>query len=201
MSVQGFPVVPVALPEMAVLKRLGYNRHLTEVPPAQAARIRGWMGEAFALCAFAGRAAVLAVRARGAGYVELEDGTRWESARLAETLAPFARVAVFAVTAGAAVGAAARAKIAAGDGAAALVYDATASESVEAAADWLDAFLCRRHGVPARGNHRFSPGYFDWPLAAQASIDRILDFSALGVALTPSFQLSPEKTVTAVKGV
>ncbi|MBP5232325.1 MAG: methionine synthase, partial [Planctomycetes bacterium] len=110
-------------------------------------------------------------------------------------------VAVFAVTAGAAVGEAARARIVAGDGAAALVYDATASESVEAAADWLDAFLCRRHGVPARGNHRFSPGYFDWPLAAQASIDRILDFSALGVALTPSFQLSPEKTVTAVKGV
>lgn len=200
-AVENFPQLPVILPETAILKRLGGNRHLTAIPPAQMRQIRGWMSEAFAACALCARAAVLTIRARGADWVELENGVRWSSARLAETLAPCARAAVFAVTAGAAPGELAARALRENRGAAALVYDATASETVDAAAGWLEQFLRQRHGAAVCARHRFSPGYGGWALSAQADIMETLALAELGITRNDSFQLSPEKTVTAVLGV
>lgn len=196
-----FPQIPVPLPELAILKRLGFNRTLTAIPPEQAEKFRSWMNTAFTACALCGRTRIMNIHARGNDFVELEDGTRWISIRLAKALAPFARVAIFAATAGAKIGQLTCDLLAANNGAAALVYDATASESTDAAAEWLDKFLTRQSRIDYQNNFRFSPGYFDWPLAAQSDIMRLLSLQELNITLTPHFQLSPEKTVTAVKGV
>ena len=49
---------------------------------------------------------------------------------------------------------------------------------------------------------RYSPGYGDFPLAAQNALVALLDTPRkVGVALTSTFLLTPSKSVTAVIGV
>jgi cobalamin-dependent methionine synthase I len=53
---------------------------------------------------------------------------------------------------------------------------------------------------------RYSPGFdhpgsgFDWPLADQEKIFRLLDPGRIGVSLTPSWMMKPRKSVSAIIG-
>ena len=59
-----------------------------------------------------------------------------------------------------------------------------------------------RQSAPLYLTDRFSPGYGDFPLAQQAEIFRVLDISRrIGVTLTDSGLMVPQKTVTAVLGL
>jgi cobalamin-dependent methionine synthase I len=65
-------------------------------------------------------------------------------------------------------------------------------------ADEVDALVAsraRRAGLAAR--RRYSPGYGDFPLAAQRDFAALLDFDRLGIAVTPECLLRPAKSVTA----
>jgi cobalamin-dependent methionine synthase I len=89
------------------------------------------------------------------------------------------------------------------DGAAALICDAVGSETADAAMDWLHRFLAaqlRRRGSVLTPR-RFSAGYGDFSLEHQRLFYGLLDLERLGVHLTQSCMLVPEKTVTAVAGV
>lgn len=70
--------------------------------------------------------------------------------------------------------------------------------------DWLVDQALRREiaavrELPGRFTRRLSPGYKDFPLAAQGPIVRLAG-SALGLTVTGAFALHPRKTVTAVLG-
>lgn len=89
-----------------------------------------------------------------------------------------------------------------GDVAAAMAADALASALAEQAADEAERLLTARlAGSGLYLTPRYSPGYGDWPLAAQARIAALLDLPKnLGVSVTDSFLMLPRKSVTALLG-
>jgi len=110
---------------------------------------------------------------------------------------------LFLVTVGPEVVAAARRESEAGNMLRSTVFDATGSETAEAAADVFEAKLraeFARSGK-ALANRRYSPGYGDWPLEAQAKVFALLGENPCGITLSETFFMSPEKTITALIGV
>ena len=76
--------------------------------------------------------------------------------------------------------------------------DSIASAYAEAAADKAQDMLL---GVNSR-NIRFSPGYGDLPLECQRAILKLLDAqNKLGITLTDSLLMKPQKSITAIVGI
>jgi len=127
------------------------------------------------------------------------------SRRLARFLEAAGEVLLMGATGGAAIMEAIQSDMAGGAGNATrgVVLDAAASEIVDAALDWIMAYfrqLLRREGKTLL-NSRFSAGYGDFALENQHLIHKLLRMDRLGVAVTPSCLMVPEKSVTAVTGV
>ncbi|MDR2909551.1 MAG: methionine synthase [Oscillospiraceae bacterium] len=84
-----------------------------------------------------------------------------------------------------------------------LFLDAAASAFIEEACDRLEAEL--RDDAQSRGfflSRRYSPGYGDLPLSVQPLILEILDTGRrIGVTCSPSFIMTPRKSVTAITGL
>lgn len=85
----------------------------------------------------------------------------------------------------------------------AVVLDAAAAVAVDSALDFMT-------GAWARGNarlgmrplkRRFSPGYGDLALSSQLEIFNMLDAGTLGIGITESYMLQPDKSVFAICGV
>lgn len=91
----------------------------------------------------------------------------------------------------------------AGDMEQALLLDACASAAVENVCDNGEAQLRREWaGRGKRLTGRFSPGYGDFPLLWQKELCTLLDTERkIGLHLSPSGMLLPQKSVTAVLGV
>ena len=85
----------------------------------------------------------------------------------------------------------------------AVVLDATASEMVDAALDWMESLFGRELRRESRQltKSRFSCGYGDLALENQRLFYDLLEMKQLGVELTETLILVPEKTVTAVAGI
>ncbi len=87
------------------------------------------------------------------------------------------------------------------DMALAVVMDACASAAIESVCDSLCADLAAGF-APRYLTDRFSPGYGDMPLDQQRELCRVLDVGRrIGVTLTPSGLMLPQKSVTALIGV
>ncbi len=83
----------------------------------------------------------------------------------------------------------------------AVILDAAGSAAVENVCDNLCADLAAQF-APRFLTERFSPGYGDFPLSQQRWFFRLLDMPRrLGVSLTESLLMLPQKTVTAVVGI
>ena len=83
----------------------------------------------------------------------------------------------------------------------ALILDAAGSAAVENVCDNLCADLAAAF-APRHLTDRFSPGYGDLPLNQQRWFFSLLDINRrLGVSLTESGLMVPQKTVTALVGV
>ena len=85
------------------------------------------------------------------------------------------------------------------DMAGAVILDRFASDFAEQLCDQVQAELAAKHGELTT---RFSPGYGDFPLAAQHDILKLLNAGkAIGLFATDSGVLIPGKSVTAVVGI
>lgn len=105
-------------------------------------------------------------------------------------------------TAGGAVEQAVTDSFAAGRYAYSLLLDAAGTQAVEQIADEVEREIGRlagRMGLIPRW--RFSPGYGDWPLAAQREIASLAGCGRIGIVLTESLMLRPRKSITAVVGL
>lgn len=86
------------------------------------------------------------------------------------------------------------------DMAQAVMLDALGSAYVEAACDEATAEIAAR--FPAKHlTDRFSPGYGDLPLAIQPALLEAAGARRIGVAVTPSLLMTPQKSVTALIGL
>ncbi len=84
----------------------------------------------------------------------------------------------------------------------AIIYDAVGSEAVEGAANAINHFF----DIQARQNKftltkRYSPGYGDLDISVQQKLYKELELNRIGVKITDTNLLIPQKTITAFIGV
>lgn len=200
---QFFDHIGIRAPLRNIYRRLGYRKGVTHIEAGRRNELLAWIRDAGLLMHLRGVARRLPVIGRTPSKILLAEDVVFESRDLAAFLEGCSEVAVIAATAGedivAEIG-----KAAAGDQLTrGVVFDAVASETVDAALDWITAYLRqalrRENKEPRKG--RFSAGYGDFALHNQKRIYELLDLHRLGIRINPSFVLIPEKSVTAVVGI
>lgn len=190
-------------PASKIYSRLGYRKKLTSLSWAREKETDRYIEEAAALISLQGAFLRLPIQAKDSRTVRLAGGSSLESAKLARFLGACTEAVLMGATSGSAVMDGIRNRTSEDNLTAAVVYDATASEMTDAALDWLMSYInrqLRREGKQLL-KRRFSAGYGDFALANQKEIYRRLHLERIGVALTPSFLLIPEKSVTAIGGI
>ena len=192
--------MPLCLPEAEIWSRLGRNRFLSRITPAQELECKLLMHKAFAFCTPRGRWRLLEVKSQDSRMVTVEENWCLESAAFAGFVnnAPFLWVG--SVTIG---GKLEEAVVNSDNLTAAAVYDAVGSECADQAMDMLQKLsaqeLARHNLIMSR--QRFSPGYGNLSLQVQKKIFEILQLEELNMTLTASNIMQPEKSVTAFAAV
>ena len=84
-----------------------------------------------------------------------------------------------------------------------VVLDAAASEITDAALDWIAGYFDQilRRERKRLLHARYSAGYGDLLLENQRTMHRLLTLEKIGVTITESCILIPEKSVTAITGI
>lgn len=198
-----FEKITVPLPKENILKRLGYKRGVTGLPPDAAKGLEYAMEEALAHLHLRGAARRIAISQKSPGAVTLAGGVALAGKRLAAMLKDSEEVLLMAATGGRKIMEAIEKLSGAGELSKAVVFDAVASEVVDSALDWIVRYynnVLRREGKQLT-SRRYSAGYADFVLENQTIFFRELELEKLGIKLTDSFILVPEKSVTAVAGI
>lgn len=190
-------------PKTAIYSRLGYSKKKTTLSSSRQLQTDRHIQEAVSLISLQGSFLTLPIHDNDGRTIQLAGGLSFESAKLARFLGDCREAALMGATAGSSIMQAIREKTVEDNMAAVVVYDATASEMADAALDWITAYMnrqLRREGKQILPR-RFSAGYADFALQNQKEIHKILQLEKLGVSLTPSFLMTPEKSVTAISGI
>lgn len=202
-GVSFFEKINVPLPKEAILRRLGYKRGVTGLSPEEAGKLEITIDEALSHIRLRGAARRLAVTERGPGSLKLAGGIELAGKKLAAMLNDSEEALLMAATGGPEIIEAIGRLSGTGNLSRAVVFDAVASEVVDSALDWIAGYynnMLRREGRQLTPR-RYSAGYADFVLENQAIFYRELQLEKLGVQLTGSFILVPEKSVTAIAGI
>ena len=186
-----------------IYQRLGFKKRTTQISETQQEETDRFIQEASSLISLKGSLLRLAIKHNDGEKIILAGGLAFTSKKLSAFLRNCQEAVFMAATVGSAIMEAIKEKTRQDDLAAAVVYDATASEMTDSALDWITSYLnqlLRREGRTLLSN-RFSAGYADFNLENQKAIYEILQMGKLGVKITSSFILIPEKSVTAVSGI
>lgn len=187
-----------------VLRYLGYRKGKTQISPQAGALVREGLERASALFRPAASAVDLKIVEVRDGEIEVAStGYRsvWKSAKLAKLLSGSSRATTMLITAGPGFEAETDHLFERGDPALATIIDAAGSEAAEALADEVDDLIKQRAASQGFGTTwRFSPGYGGWGLEVQPELVRLLDGDRIGVTVTDTLMLSPQKSITAVIG-
>lgn len=190
-------------PTSKIYSRLGYRKKLTSLSRAREKETDRYIEEAAALISLQGAFLRLPIRENDNRVVRLAEGLSLESTKLARFLDACTEAVLMGATSGGAVMEAIRNRTSEDNLTAAVVYDATASEMTDAALDWIMSYINRQ--LRREGKHllkrRFSAGYGDLALTNQKEMYKQLHLEKIGVTLTSSFLLIPEKSVTAIGGI
>jgi hypothetical protein len=201
--VKYFEYIPPELKKSLILTRLGYRKGLTDLSEQDRQFVDDAIKEALLLCHLRGAYSICEITCRDEGQVVLENGVEFTSGDLAQFLSDSTSVVLIAATAGSDVYDKTAELMREGQGALSIVYDATASQVADTALDWIVGFINK--SIAIRGlrltKRRFSPGYGDLPLHFQKTIYDILSLKKVGVSITESFMLVPEKSVIALAGI
>lgn len=198
-----FDPLVISPPREAIFKRLGYRAGMTRVSRRTEETTDTHIDEALSLIRLRGAVRRMPIAEMRADAVVLAGDTVFASRKLAAFLGGCTEIFLVGATAGAEIVAAIRHDTAGSNVTRGVVYDATASEMVDAALDMMTDFYrqtMRREGKTILPR-RYSCGYGDFPLAAQDEIVRLLELHRLGVTVTDHHILTPEKSVTAVTGI
>lgn len=202
-SVTFFNAIAIPVPRSKIFRRLGYRKGITCMPPRQEEESNRYIEEARSLIHLKGAGLRLKVLQTGDSEIILPGGVIFQSRQLALFLKPCREIIVMGATAGSDIMDAIREDIEGNDVTRGVVFDATASEMADVALDWIMNYF---NGTLRRENKRllpkrFSAGYGDFLLENQKIIYNLLLLERLGVGITESCMLIPEKSVTAITGV
>jgi len=190
-------ITKVEIPYDELLARLGYLKAKTKLDAKTETLIKE--NSQFAEKLIKPKIAVVSanIEIRG-NIVFFEDGYKIESSNIAKLLNGCFKAVGLAVTIGSAIEHKRDALIAAKETFAALIFDAAGSVAVEELISEADNQLKAKE---IHTTKRFSPGYGDWHISAQADFLKWIGADKIGIALTPNFLMKPEKSVSAIIGV
>ena len=80
----------------------------------------------------------------------------------------------------------------------AFILDSIGSVAIEELVENICNDIATKYGTTTM---RFSPGYGDWPIQNQKDFLQWLGADKLGIVLSPSFQMIPRKSVSALFGI
>lgn len=202
-SVKIFERIAVEPPYNKIYSRLGFKKRTTELPALQRKETDAFIEEALSLITLKGCALRCVVKKNDGNNLSVAGDLSFASSQLAKFLSDCPEVLLMGATAGKAIMEAIVDKTQYDSLSAAVVYDATASEMADAAFDWMMDYYnsaLRREGKKLLPR-RFSAGYADFQLENQKNIHQQLEMEKIGVAISSSFILLPEKSVTAITGI
>jgi hypothetical protein len=188
--------------EESILFRMGYRRGKTVIDAENMEKISAGIKMGRNLCALKGAYGKFGVRYKDFLRVQLDNNALFESGMLAELLKDSREVFLMAATAGADIVERTGAEIGSGNASIGVILDATASETVDSALDWMQDFINKmleREGKTL--TRRYSPGYGDLQLHAQKMVFASLELEKIGISITERYLLVPEKSVIAIAGV
>jgi len=202
-QVQVFPSITIPVPYDAIYRRLGYKRGITQVDKRSGEEIERHIDHALSLISLKGAGRRVGLRELTPTAVVLETGDEFLSGKLALFLVGCEEVLLMGATAGDAVMEAIRRDTEGQKMTRGVVMDAAASELADAALDWIAGYfshqLTRENARLTQG--RFSAGYGDFLLENQRTMYHLLELDRIGVGISESCILIPEKSVTAVMGI
>lgn len=204
MVTKKFEPIIVKLPQKEIYSRLGYVKGKTQLSDKQQKQLDDYIQEAECLIDLKGIAVEVAVNSINEQEIVLADDIFLKSRLLAKMLLSSNKVLFMGATAGSAImDAIQKGTSDSGDMTQAVVFDGVASEMTDAALDWIVNFYnsTLRRENKSLTKRRFSAGYGDFGLENQKVIFDILKLNELGIEITDSFLLVPEKSVTAIAGI
>lgn len=198
-----FDSMAMAPPKEDIYRRLGYRKGITRLEPHDQDDMDRAIDDALSYIHLRGAAARLAIGKKTSAQTVLSTGEILKSRNLARMLRNSEEIMLMGATAGQDVMDAIREDSLQGRMTRAVILDAAASEMVDHALDWMAAFFNQdlRRQRRKLTKRRFSAGYGDFLLENQKWIYDALDLGRLGVKLTASCILTPEKSVTAIAGI
>jgi len=200
-----FPYIPLKVPRHKILKRLGYHRRQNEISQRMMTEIDQWITDAADHIHLKATTCIGDIRIdQGNGTVALEQSDIvFESPKFTRFLGKADQLLMMGITGGQAIADKIKQLQDEKRMTGAVIMDAAASEIVDEGFDWLMA-LFNKELVRERKTlklKRFSAGYGDFDIRFQADIYHLLKMETLGVAITDTCILMPEKSVTAFCGI
>jgi len=195
--------ISIEPPYAKIYSRLGYKKSTTKLSLGQQKETDRLIEEAVSFILIKGSILRTTISKNDGEEIILAENLTFSSKKLSALLKDCPEAVLMGATAGSAIMDAIREKTSWDDLTAAVVYDATASEMVDAALDWIMDYLnqqVRREGKRLLPR-RFSAGYADFKLENQKMIYEKLQMDKIGVTINSGFILLPEKSVTAISGI
>jgi hypothetical protein len=198
-----FESISIPVPRKNIYRRLGFVKGVTEVPTSQQEEIERYIGHASSLIHLKGAGLRMPITEIKGARIILPDGAEFESRQLAKFLANCDEIVLMGATAGREIMHAIEEDAAGANVTRGIVLDAAASEIVDASLDWIVDYFnqsLRRENRRLLGK-RYSAGYGDLFLETQKTMYRLLQLNRIGIEITESCMLVPEKSVTAITGI
>lgn len=202
-TIKYFENIPAVPKREMILSRLGYRNSVTMLGSSDISLLEEGIRQGSCLCKPAGAYLIVPVSSKSDAGIILDNGIRFQSQSLLKLLKDSQQVVLMAATVGGEVTKRVFHEVDKGDAAKGLIIDSVASQTADAALDWIVHLLNRvlaREGKKLT-RHRYSPGFGDLPLSYQKDIFKVLELNKLNMSLTEKFMLVPEKSVIAIAGV
>ncbi len=198
-----FDSIEIPAPSKEIFRRMGFKRGKTQLSPTQAREIENYMDDALSDIQLKGAGVRIPVCNKSVSEIALSSGYIIQSVKLANMLSRSNEILLIGATAGPNIMETIRQDSTRNNLTRAVVLDAVAGEMADAALDWIIRYFNHelRRENKRLTNGRFSAGYGDFDIENQRWIYKALSLDRLGISLTESLMLIPEKSVTAIMGI
>lgn len=203
MKIKYFDNIPALPKKDMILTRLGYRKNVTAIDENQRLFLESGIKQGLILCHPQGAFGRFRITDRSDEHVTLEDNYTFRSMSLSKLLADSHEAVLMASTVGREITDRISSEVKMGNAALGVILDSTASQTADSVLDWMMDFINKtlRPECKKLTKHRYSPGYGDLPLQNQAIIFEAISMDKLGVILTPTYIMDPEKSVLAIAGI
>ena len=186
-----------------VLARIGYHKGTTILDARYTEMVEGGIKLGRHLCRTTGAYARVKISEKSKSMILLENHLKFESESLCHLLENSGELVLMSATAGRTVTERVFSEMKDGDAAMAVILDCVASQTADAALDWIMQFIGKMLSREGKRftKHRYSPGFGDLPLIYQKQIFDALQLEKLDMEVTEKYMLVPEKSVIAIAGI